>query len=107
VTVWGGLEIPKPLLTTYIPIAIVLAIAMYLDAAYSGDWSRIGVLSKEQETFLQDFCIVGVSIHALLGVVAANVSKQRGERTWLLRGLKVFVVGIVAFTEVWHLPEDS
>ena len=107
VSVWGGLEIPKPLLTTYIPVVLVVAILAYLDAAFSGDWVRIGVLSSSQEQFLRDFCIVGVAIHALLGVAAAKVSRDRGERTWALRGLKTFVVGIVSFTEVIHLPEDA
>lgn len=107
VSVWGGLEIPKPLLTTYIPVVLVIAILAYLDAAFSGDWSRIGVLSSSQEQFLRDFCVVGVAIHALLGVAAAKISRDRGERTWALRGFKAFVVGIVSFTEVVHLPEDS
>ena len=30
VSVWGGMEISKPLLTTYLPAALVLAILMYL-----------------------------------------------------------------------------
>ncbi len=107
VSVWGGLEIPKPLLTTYIPVVLVLAILAYLDAAFSGDWSRIGVLSTSQEQFLRDFCIVGVAIHAVLGVAAAKISRDRGEQTWALRGFKTFVVGIVSFTEVVHLPEDA
>lgn len=107
VTVWGGAEIPKPFLTTYIPVVLVILILMYLDAAYSGDWSRVGVLTGDQEQFLRDFCVFGVSIHALLGVAAAKISKDRGERTWLIRGLKTFIVGIVSFTEVVHLPEEA
>ena len=30
VSVWGGMEISKPLLTAYLPAALVLAILMYL-----------------------------------------------------------------------------
>ena len=107
VTIWNGQEISRPLLTTYLPIALVLAILAYLDAAYSGDWSRIGVISKETESFLQTFCIFGGAIHALLGVAAAKISKDRGERTWLVRGLKTFAVGVTSFTEVYFLPEDD
>ena len=58
------------------------------DAAYSGDWSRIGVISTETERFLQTFCVFGVAIHALLGVAAAKISMDRGERNWWVRGLK-------------------
>ena len=70
---------------------------------------RLAILIPKfhQEQFLRDFCVVGVAIHALLGVAAAKISRDRGERTWALRGFKAFVVGIVSFTEVVHLLEDS
>ena len=33
--------------------AIALAVFALVDAAYSGDWSRIGAITKEQELTLQ------------------------------------------------------
>ena len=33
--------------------AIALAVFALVDAAYSGDWSRIGAITKEQELSLQ------------------------------------------------------
>ena len=65
-----------------------LSLSLFQDAAYSGDWSRIGVISTETERFLQTFCLFGVAIHALLGVAAAKISMDRGERNWWVRGLK-------------------
>lgn len=106
-----GVNLDDPLtkkaITTYIPIVICLLILMFLDAAYSGDWSRIGVLSSEQEQLLRDFVVISVAIHGLLGVGAAAVSYKRGEKSFLIRGLKTFVVGIVAFSEVWYIPEEE
>ena len=105
-----GVNLEDPLtkkaITTYIPIVICLLILMFLDAAYSGDWSRIGVLTSEQEKLLRDFVVLSVAIHGLLGLGAAVVSYRRGEKSFLVRGLKTFVVGIVAFSEVWYIPEE-
>jgi hypothetical protein len=80
VRIWGGLDTPKAVFTTYIPIAMVLSLAMYLDAAYSGDWSRIGVLTKQQEKFLQDFSVFVVLIHAFLGLAATQLSRKGDEK---------------------------
>lgn len=43
----------SPLYRVWLQLGVVLVIFMLIDAAYSGDWSRIGVISKEQEQQLQ------------------------------------------------------
>ena len=65
------------------------------------------MLSSEQEKLLRDFAVLSVAIHGLLGVGSATVSYRRGEKSYLLRGLKTFVVGIVAFSEVWYIREEE
>lgn len=106
-----GLDLTNPLikksLTVYIPALICVLILMYIDAAYSGDWSRIGIISKSQEEFLRQFAIISVVIHGGLGIGAASISKRRGEKTYLSRGLKTFIVGIVGFSEVLYITEDQ
>lgn len=97
----------KATITTYIPIVIVVFILMYLDAAFSGDWSRIGFITKEQENFLKSFFSISVGIHGILGLTAGAISFKRGEKSCFKRGLKTFVVGIVGFAEVWYLTEDD
>lgn len=97
----------KATITTYIPIFIVFCILMYLDAAFSGDWSRIGVITKEQEEFLKSFFVISVSIHGMLGLAAGAISLKRGEKIFLQRAVKTFIVGIVAFAEVWYLTEED
>jgi hypothetical protein len=100
-------ELTKKAITTYIPAIIAVLILMYLDAAFSGDWSRVGVITKAQEDILKSFFVISVTIHGLLGIGASAVSLKRGEKSFLSRGLKTFVIGIVAFTEVWFIPEDE
>lgn len=106
-----NLDLTNPLIkksvTVYIPALICVLILMYIDAAYSGDWSRIGLITPSQEEFLRQFAIISVGIHGALGIGAAAISKRRGEKTYLTRGLKTFIVGIVAFSEVLYLTEDQ
>ena len=97
----------KATITTYIPIFIIFCLFMYLDAAFSGDWSRIGVISKEQEQVLRSFFVISVSIHGILGLAAGAISLKRGEKSFAIRAIKTFVVGIVGFAEVWYLGEDD
>jgi len=97
----------KATITTYIPLFIVFCLLMYLDAAFSGDWSRIGFISKEQEQLLRSFFVVSVSIHAILGLAAGAISLKRGEKSFAIRAFKTFIVGIVGFAEVWYLGEDD
>lgn len=78
---------------------------MYFDAAYSGDWSNIGVITEEQELQLQAFVPIGAGIHAVFGGVAGYLSKQRGEVSWLRRSIKTLALGLVGLVEVILLPE--
>jgi hypothetical protein len=59
-----------------------------VDAAYSGDWSRIGAITKEQELFLQPIVNFIIIAHAILGVITAQQAQQRGLDT-AASGVKV------------------
>lgn len=85
----------------------LVGVAMLIDAAYSGDWSRIGAITKEQETYLQSFAPIAVGGHALCAVIAAAVSRSREEPNWALRGLKTLGGGIVTLIEVLALPDKK
>eukprot|EP00803_Ostreobium_quekettii_P010241 evm.model.scf_704.3 EVM.evm.TU.scf_704.3 scf_704:38309-45637(-) len=69
------------------------------DAAYSGDWSRIGVLSKGLEHELQALVLVIAAAHTAMASVAYLILKFRGENP-LFSSVKVFLVGVLAFLEV-------
>lgn len=76
--------------------AIALTLAGVVDAGFSGDWSRIGVLTTTQEGEIRTFCAFVAAAHGTLAVAAYDVAKKRG-RDPALAFLKVFVVGSLAF----------
>jgi len=93
-----------PLLQVWLPIAVVLGILMVLDAAYSGDWSRIGAITKEQEVQLQGFVPIIVGGHGACAAAAGVISARRGER-WVPRAVKTLGAGFVGLIEVALVPE--
>ncbi|KAL4424583.1 hypothetical protein ABPG77_009167 [Micractinium sp. CCAP 211/92] len=79
---------------------------MLVDAGFSRDWSRIGVLTHEQEDALQQVAAAVGCFHVLCGIAAGAVSGMRGER-WAPRVAKVLAVGFLALVEVVLLPDGS
>ena len=47
-----------------------------VDAAYSGDWSRIGIISQEQEIVLQQAVVVVAAIHSIEGLISAAIASS-------------------------------
>ena len=58
--------------------AVVLGILATVDAGYSGDWSRIGVITKENEIVLQQACVTLGSFHIFCAALGAGVAVRRG-----------------------------
>lgn len=94
-----------PFIRWYAPGAVFLGTLMLLDAAYSGDWSRIGVLTKDEEVALQGLVPFEAVGHSAAAVAAALVSSRRGE-DWVPRALKAFFGGIVTLIEVVLVPSN-
>ena len=80
---------------------------MFLDAAYSGDWSRIGAISKDTEEKLQSVAPVAILGHTILSIIAATISARRGDKNWQLRGLKTLAGGFVTLIEVILVPRQK
>lgn len=57
---------------------VVLIILAAIDAAFSGDWSRIGVLSKDTELGLQSLLGLLGLFHIACGSVTALDAAQKG-----------------------------
>jgi hypothetical protein len=96
-----------PLFRVYLPSAVFIGTLALIDAAYSGDWSRIGVITEEQELFLQEVLLPFEAVgHGLCGVFAGWVSSQRGEENWAKRAVKTLAGGAVTLIEVIVLPEE-
>ncbi len=58
--------------------AVVLVILAAIDAAFSGDWSRIGVLSKEAELGLRPLLGLLGLFHVVCGSVTFLDASQKG-----------------------------
>jgi hypothetical protein len=106
-TLWRAAEnalgdVPSAPWLSKLQIAIVLALSMAVDAGFSGDWSRIGALTTDQEAFIRAFLVFVAVAHGALGVVAYDIAVKRGrDRSGaVLAFLKVFVVGFTALVEV-------
>jgi hypothetical protein len=94
-----------PLFEVALPGAVVIGILALLDAAYSGDWSRIGAITVEQEAQLRALVPVAAGGHAACAACAAVVSARRGER-WAPRAAKTLASGFVGLLEVALVPQD-
>ena len=51
---------------------------MLVDAGYSGDWSRIGAISKELETELKGIAPLVGGFHLFCAPIAAITASKRG-----------------------------
>jgi hypothetical protein len=98
--------IDNPIYRILLPLAVTAGMLMLFDAAYSGDWSRIGVLTKDQELQLQAFVPIAVGGHGLCCIAAGYISKNRGEASWPIRSIKALAAGFVGLVEVILLPEE-
>jgi len=106
-TLWRAAEnllgdVPAAPWLSKLQIAIVLALSMAVDAGFSGDWSRIGAITTDQEAFIRAFLVFVAVAHGALGVVAYDIALKRGRDRGgaVLAFLKVFVVGFTALVEV-------
>ncbi|BDA43717.1 hypothetical protein COCOBI_04-7320 [Coccomyxa sp. Obi] len=79
--------------------AVVLVILAAIDAAYSGDWSRIGVISKEVELGLRPLLALLGFFHIFCGGIAAIAASKKGYNP-VPPTMKVLAVGFLALVEV-------
>ncbi|KAJ7520584.1 hypothetical protein O6H91_19G011800 [Diphasiastrum complanatum] len=62
----------------WLQVAVVVLTLGFIDAGYSGDWSRIGVISSETESGLRDAAL-GVVPLSLLLIWAINKRRNNGK----------------------------
>ncbi|KAL0039444.1 hypothetical protein WJX79_008666 [Trebouxia sp. C0005] len=74
-------------------------IVQAVDAAFSGDWSRIGAISKDTELWLQSALgLLGIW-HLIMGAAAYSIAEQHG-RPKLLATIKALGVGVIPVLEL-------
>jgi len=71
---------------------------MLLDAAFSGDWSRIGAITTDTELALQKISAVVMIGHLGTGAAAAVMANQKGKSA-LLPFVKGFLFGALGLYE--------
>ncbi|KAL3149752.1 hypothetical protein ABBQ38_013578 [Trebouxia sp. C0009 RCD-2024] len=79
--------------------SVTLALLAGIDAAWSGDWSRIGVISKSTEQFLQSALTALGGWHLLMGMCAYIIASQNG-RPELPATAKALAVGTLPVLEL-------
>lgn len=72
--------------------AVLIGELCLVDAAYSGDWSRIGLISREQEVGLQQAVMAIAVIHSIEGIISAAIASSKGLNP-LIAFLKGFAFG--------------
>jgi hypothetical protein len=86
---------------TALQLGELLVILGLIDAGYSGDWSRIGAISKETELVLQKLSLIVIVGHlgtaAWTGVLAARKGKSP-----VLPAVKGFLFGALGVYEEQH-----
>ena len=85
-------------------IAIFLVVFMVFDAAWSGDWSRIGAISKDTEAALKPVTFAITAVHLASAGVAFTAASGRGKSP-TLPVLKALAVGVLAGVEAWFDDE--
>ncbi|KAG2433127.1 hypothetical protein HYH02_012828 [Chlamydomonas schloesseri] len=92
----------------------ILFYAALADAAFSGDWSRIGVLTPEQEVLAGKAFYFIMSAHAAVGVISAAYA-TRVQYPVLDAGVRGFLFGTLGLYDVYvrthedfsHRPTDN
>ena len=71
----------------------------FIDAGYSGDWSRIGAISEETESALRALAVTLGELHIATAVAAGIVASKRGLPV-APAAAKTLLIGFLAFLEV-------
>ncbi|PNW71832.1 hypothetical protein CHLRE_16g690130v5 [Chlamydomonas reinhardtii] len=84
----------------------LLFYAALADAAFSGDWSRIGVLTPDQEALAGTAFYVIMSAHAAVGVITAAYA-ARVQYPVLDAGVRGFLFGTLGLYDVYVRANDD
>lgn len=84
----------------YLQGAVGVAVLGLVDAGYSGDWSRIGVLTKPQEEQLQQLVQILAVIHVACAIATAALQRPG------VLALKALLTGPLALAEALYTSKD-
>jgi len=82
----------------YLQGAVFVGVLAAVDAGYSGDWSRIGAISKETEGWLKQTLPLLGAFHVFSATVS-GIAASRAGRPWQWPVVKASAVGGLAMFE--------
>jgi len=96
------LNIPLPE-NLYVAAEIVVLAAQLalVDAAFSGDWSRIGVITQDTELLLQKVVAFIVIAHTVVALLTAQLASKKGLPV-AESGVKGFLFGTMELYKVYQ-----
>ena len=86
--------------------AVALVVLAAVDAAYSGDWSRIGAISGETEEALRSLVVALGGFHLVCAAVAGLAASRKGNSVPKAVA-KAALVGFLAATEAVFAAEGE
>jgi hypothetical protein len=90
-----------------VQIAVFLIVFMLFDACYSGDWSRIGAISRDTEAALVPVTAAVAAVHCASAAVAWRAASSRGASP-LWPATKALAVGVLAALQaVWDGGDEA
>lgn len=93
------------LYSKYLQGAVFVGVLAAVDAGYSGDWSRIGAISKDTEDWLKQVLPLLGGFHVFCAIVS-GIAASKGGRPWPWPVVKGSLVGGLAmFEQLLQLDE--
>lgn len=99
--------VKTPLYSKYLQAAVFVGVLAAVDAGYSGDWSRIGAISKQDEVLLQQLLPSLALFHAFSACVSGVVAARAGRPIIWPVTKAALVGGLAMFEQLMRLPEDQ
>eukprot|EP00199_Chlamydomonas_sp_CCMP681_P005266 CAMPEP_0119102564 /NCGR_PEP_ID=MMETSP1180-20130426/1275_1 /TAXON_ID=3052 ORGANISM="Chlamydomonas cf sp, Strain CCMP681" /NCGR_SAMPLE_ID=MMETSP1180 /ASSEMBLY_ACC=CAM_ASM_000741 /LENGTH=139 /DNA_ID=CAMNT_0007086875 /DNA_START=127 /DNA_END=546 /DNA_ORIENTATION=- len=98
-----GLSVPANLYTAA-EVAVVLAELALVDAGFSGDWVRIGVITPDLELAARNLVWFTVFAHTITAFLAAKLAPSRGMSP-VLAAVQGFATGTLTVNRLQQTPE--
>lgn len=98
--------VKTPLYSKYVQGAVFVGVLAAVDAGYSGDWSRIGAISQQDEFALQQILPSLAAFHAFSAIVSGIAANLGGRPVVWPVAKATLVGGLAMFEQLLQLPEE-
>lgn len=98
--------VKSPIYSKYIQGTVFVGVLAAVDAGYSGDWSRIGAISQQDEAALQKLLPLLAAFHAFSAVISGIVASRNGRPIVWPVTKAALVGGLAMFEQLLQLPDE-